>query len=139
MIKTFTVDKIAQQVISPKKGMLTYHITDELGHSRTVSGISVLDEDQNIKSINPVHKRELPLIDTLSHLQEQDRFSLDFSTYNKYFNRETNKTINQEAYDNVMMMSNETEERSILPRLMIITSGLLLTVFGFILLIMNLN
>ena len=139
MIKTFTLEKIINQTISPKKGMLTYHITDELGNTRTVTGMSVLDENQNIKAINPVHKRELPLIDTLSHLQEQDSFSLDFSTYNRYFNRETNKTINQEAYENVMMMSTEPEESSMVPRIMIIASGLLLTLCGFILLIMNLG
>ena len=139
MIKTFTLEKVVQQNISPKKGMLTYHITDELGNTRTVTGMSVLDENQNIKAINPVHKRELPLIDTLSHLEEQDRFSLDFSTYNRYFNRETNKTINQEAYENVMMMNAEPEESSMIPRIMIIASGLLLTLCGLILLIMNLG
>lgn len=139
MIKTFTLEKIVQQNISATKGMMTYHITDELGTTRTVSGTSVLDENQNIKAINPLHKRELPLIDTLSHLQEQDKFSLDFSTYNKYFNRETNKTINQEAYESVMMMSAESQESPILPRIMIIASGLLLTLCGFVLLVMNLG
>ncbi|WP_022950344.1 hypothetical protein [Leucothrix mucor] len=139
MIKTFTVDKIEQQIISPKKGMLTYHITDETGYSRTVSGMTLLDVNQNIKSINPIHKRELPLIDTLSHLKEQERFSLDFSAYNKYFNRETNKTINQEAYENVMMMSHEPEESPMLARIMIIASGLALMLFGIFMLIMNLG
>lgn len=139
MIKTFTLDKVVQQKISPQKGMLTYHITDESGHSRTVTGMSILDENQNIKSINPVHKRELPLIDTLSHMEEQESFSLDFSTYNKYFNRETNKTVNQEAYDNVMMMNTEPDESSIIPRIMIIATGLLLSLCGFVLLIMNLG
>lgn len=139
MIKTFTLDKIVEQKISPKKGMLTYHITDELGNSRTVSGMSVLDENQQVKSINPIHKRELPLIDTLSHMQEHDSFSLDFSTYNKYFNRETNKTVNQEAYDNVMMMTEEPPEDSIIPRIMIIAFGLLLSLCGFVLLVMNLS
>ena len=139
MIKTFTVDKIVKQTTSPQKGMWTYHITDETGISRTVSGATVLDEKQNVKAINPMHKRELPLIETLSHLEEQDSFSLDFSSYNKYFNRDTNKTINQEAYENVMMMESESEQGSVIPRLMIIASGLLLSLFGFILLIMNLT
>jgi len=138
MIKTFTVDKIVKQTISPKKGMWTYHITDETGISRTVSGATVLDENQNVKAMNPMHKRELPLIDTLSHLEEKESFSLDFSSYNKFFNRDTNKTINQEAYENVMMMGTETKEGSAIPRIMIIASGLLLSLFGFILLIMNL-
>ncbi|PID45667.1 MAG: hypothetical protein CSB47_07705 [Proteobacteria bacterium] len=119
--------------------MLTYHITDELGTPRTVTAVSVLDEHQNVKSINPVHKRELPLIDTLAHMQEQDSFSLDFSTYNKYFNRETNKTVNQEAYDNVMMMVDEPHDDSIIPRIIIIATGLLLSLCGLILLVMNLK
>jgi len=141
MIKTFTLNKIEHQVSSATKGMLTYHITDETGYSRTVSGITILDEAQSIKSINPVHKRELPLIDTLSHLKEDEKFSLDFSSYNRYFNRDTNKTVNQEAYDNVMMMTNEPDEEdgSIMSRVMIIGSGLALTLFGLIMLIMNLS
>lgn len=139
MIKTFTLNKIEHQINSSTKGMLTYHITDETGYSRTVSGVSILDENQQIKSINPIHKRELPLIDTLSHLEEQEKFSLDFSSYNKYFNRDTNKTVNQEAYDNVMMMTDESEESPLLPRIMIIGSGLALTLFGIIMLIMNLS
>ena len=139
MIKTFTLNKIDHQISSPKKGMLTFHITDETGYSRTVTGMSVLDENRNIKSINPIHKRELPLIDTLSHLKENEKFSLDFSSYNKYFNRDTNKTVNQEAYENVMMMTDEPEDGSVIPKVMIIGSGLALTLFGFIMLIMNLS
>jgi len=139
MIKTFTLNKIEHQINSPGKGTLTYTITDETGYSRTVSGISILDENRNIKSINPTHKRELPLIDTLSHLKETEKFSLDFSSYNKYFNRDTNKTVNQEAYENVMMMTHEPEDSPMLPRIMIIGSGLVLALFGLIMLIMNLS
>jgi len=139
MIKTFTLNKIEHQIHSSKKGMLIYHITDETGYARTVSGVSILGEDKQIKSINPIHKRELPLIDTLSHLKESEKFSLDFSSYNKYFNRDTNKTVNQEAYENVMMMTDEPEESPMLSRIMIIGSGLALTLFGFIMLIMNLS
>lgn len=140
MIKTFTLDKIEHQINSPTKGVLTYHITDETGYSRTVSGESILDENRGIKSINPMHKRELPLMDTLSHLSENEKFSLDFSAYNKYFNRDTNKTVNQEAYENVMMMvDDDYEEGSMLPKIMIIGSGLALALFGFIMLIMNLS
>ncbi|MGB1310483.1 MAG: hypothetical protein ACPG47_04695 [Leucothrix sp.] len=139
MIKTFTLNKIEHHINSARKGMLTYHITDETGYSRTVSGMSILDENQQIKSINPIHKRELPLIDTLSHLKENEKFSLDFSSFNKYFNRDTNKTVNQEAYDNVMMMSDEPPEDNALSRIMIIGSGLALTLFGLIMLIMNLG
>jgi len=142
MIKTFTLNKIEHQINSPTKGMLTYHITDETGYSRTVSGISFLDENRAIKSINPIHTRELPLIDTLSHLRETEKFSLDFSSYNKYFNRDTNKTVNQEAYENVMMMTGEPEtpeDNTVLAKVMIISCGLILTLFGFILLTMNLS
>ena len=139
MIKTFTLNKIEHQISSPKKGMLTFHITDETGYARTVSGISILDENKKIKSINPIHKRELPLIDTLSHLKESEKFSLDFSAYNKYFNRDTNKTVNQEAYENVMMMTEESDDSPMISRIMIIGSGLALTLFGFIMLIMNLS
>jgi len=140
MIKTFTLNKIEHQINSPTKGMLTYHITDETGYSRTVSGMSVLDENKKIKSINPIHKRELPLIDTLSHLKETEKFCLDFSSYNKYFNRDTNKTVNQEAYENVMMMTpDEPEDSPLLSRIMIIGSGLMLALFGLVMLIMNLS
>ena len=139
MIKTFTLNKIEHQINSTKKGVLTYHITDETGYSRTVTGMSILDDNQTIKSINPIHKRELPLIDTLSHLKENEKFSLDFSSYNKYFNRDTNKTVNQEAYDNVMMMTDDPHESPLLPRIMVIGGGLALTLFGFIMLIMNLS
>ena len=139
MIKTFTLNKIEHQVNSATKGMMSYHITDETGYSRTVSGMSILDENQKIKAINPIHKRELPLIDTLSHLEENEKFSLDFSSYNKYFNRNTNKTVNQEAYDSVMMMSDKSEENPALSKIMIIGSGVALTLFGLIMLIMNLS
>lgn len=139
MIKTFTLNKVEHQINSPKKGVLIYHLTDETGYSRTVSGVSVLDENRAIKSIVPIHKRELPLIDTLSHLKEKEKFSLDFSSYNKYFNRDTNKTVNQEAYENIMMMTEEVDDSPMISRIMIIGVGLALTLFGFIMLIMNLS
>ena len=140
MIKTFTLNKVEHKINSATKGMLTFYITDETGYSRTVSGVSILDEHRKIKSINPTHKRELPLIDTLSHLKENEKFSLDFSAYNKYFNRSTNKTVNQEAYENVMMMTEQYDDESpMLSRILIIGTGVAFTLFGFIMLVMNLS
>jgi len=141
MIKTFTLVNVEKKLVSPKKGYVTYHIKDESGdYTRTVTGTVTLDDNKRIKGVSANHKREVPLIETLSQLKVNDEFTLDFGSYNKYFNREKNKTVNEEAYESVMTMSDiEDDDNSMTAKVLIIGSGIALALFGVTMLMLNLS
>ena len=141
MIKTFRLINVEKKLVSPKKGSITYHIRDESGdYTRTVVGTMSLDANKRVKGIHATHKREVPLIETLSRLKLNDEFTLDFGSYNKYFNREKNKTVNEEAYENIMTMSDiEDDDDSSVARMLIIGSGIALALFGVTMLMLNLS
>ena len=107
MLKTFTLNKREDQQTSDTAGTATFTITDELGVTRTVSGTTFLDENKHPQGISTKHKRELPLIEGLFRLELDESIEIEFEYFNKLFDRDSNKTVNQVAYDKVLEMQKE--------------------------------
>lgn len=107
MLKTFTLDNRIDEKISDTEGTVAFFITDENGHSRKVIGDTHLDEDGVPQGVTAGNKRELPLVEALFRMDIDESTEIDFTLYNKTFNRETDKTDNQAAYDTVLEMEKE--------------------------------
>ncbi len=107
MIKTFTLNKIEEEKVSERKGLMKFHLTDENNSPRVVTGITFLDENGRPKGICSSTKRELPLVQILFEMKEDEKISLEFKYYNRVFNRELDMTINQVAYEKVLEMEKE--------------------------------
>lgn len=107
MIKTFTLNKIEEKQISDKKGTMTFHLTDEKGDARKVSGITFLDENKRPKGICSSTKRELPLVQLLFEMEENETIELEFKYFNRKYDRNIDKTANQIAYETVLEMEKE--------------------------------
>ncbi len=107
MIKTYTLNKIEEEQISDKKGTMTFHLTDEKGDSRKVTGITFLDENKKAKGICSSTKRELPLVQLLFEMKENEVLELEFKYFNDKYNRDLDKTANQIAYEAVLEMERE--------------------------------
>ena len=86
MTKTFTVQEIQHKEISPGKGSIIWLLADERGLSRKVNAITDIDANGVIQKMRPVYKRETPLVERLHYVNEGQRFSLNFSAYNKQEN-----------------------------------------------------
>lgn len=107
MIKTFLLDKIEETQLSDKKGTMVFHLTDESGDSRQVTGVTFLDENQIAKGIASVNKRELPLIQNLFEMELNESIDLEFKYYNDLYDRKIDKTVNQIAYETALEMQKE--------------------------------
>ncbi len=107
MIKIFTLNKIEEEIISEHKGTMTFHLTDEKGDKRKVTGITFLDDKQRAKGICSSTKRELPLVQLLFEMEENETLELEFKYYNKKYNRDIDKTANQIAYETILEMEKE--------------------------------
>lgn len=107
MLKTFTLDNKEEEQVTMTQGVMVFHITDENGDSRTVSGSTFLNADRVAQGISSENKRELPLIEGLFRLELGESIEIEFEYYNEDYDRETNKTINQVALDTVMEMEKE--------------------------------
>lgn len=107
MIKTFTLQKIEEEHISATEGTMTFHLTDENGDSRTVTGSTFLNEDKVAKGISSVNKRELPLIQNLFEMDVKETIDLEFKYFNDVYDRDSDKTVNQVAYEKVLKMQKE--------------------------------
>ncbi|HIP80808.1 MAG TPA: hypothetical protein EYH16_00145 [Leucothrix mucor] len=107
MIKTFSLDKIEETQLSDKKGTMIFHLTDESGESRKVTGLTFLDENKVAKGITSVNKRELPLIQNLFEMELKETIDLEFKYFNDLYDRKLDKTVNQIAYETVLEMQKE--------------------------------
>lgn len=107
MLKTFTLNERVDHQISDTEGTVTFAITDELGVSRVISGKTFLNEKQIPQGISAENKRELPLIEALFRLEINEPVEIEFEHYNKLYNRELDKTINQIAYEKALEMEKE--------------------------------
>lgn len=107
MLKQFTLDKREEEHLSETQGTMSFHITDENGISRVVTGTTFLNEDKIAQGISTENKRELPLIESLFRLDIDEVIEVEFEAYNKSYYRELDKTINQLAYDTVLEMEKE--------------------------------
>ncbi len=109
MLKTFTLDKRSDQILSDTAGTVTFHVTDENNVSRKIFADTHLDKNQMPQGITATNKRELPLVEGLFRLKIGETTEFDFTLFNKTFNRKLDKTKNQIAHDVVTDMQNEKE------------------------------
>lgn len=107
MLKTFTLDNRKEQQLTATKGSIAFHITDESGDSRVITGSTFLDENKVAQGVSSENKRELPLIEGLFRLELGESTEIEFDHYNEVFDRDTNKTVNQVAYDTVKEIEKE--------------------------------
>ena len=87
MLKTFTLNKIKEEVLSESEGKMTFELTDENGDTRTVWGMTTLDENDIPVSISAVKTREHPLIQCLFKSQPNETIKIEFTQYNNIFER----------------------------------------------------
>ena len=101
MFKTFTLTQKEEEQISESEGKMTFHLTDESGFQRKVSGFTQLDENLNAVSISSPKKREHPLIQCLFITNVDETINIEFTQYNDVFVRNdqdvTEKTIEELA------------------------------------------
>lgn len=109
MLKKFTLNKRNEKKLSDTRGTIEFHISDEMGNNRIVSGTTFLNEDKVAQGIATKNKRELPLIESLFRMKIGDTIDLEFEAYNKVYYRDLDKTINQLAYDTVLEMEKEKQ------------------------------
>ena len=107
MLKTFTLDKREEEQLSDHKGVMHFYITDENGDSRVITGSTYLDENQVAQGISSENKRELPLIEGLFRLEIGEQIDIEFDYYNANYDRSTDKTVNQLAFEKVQQMEKE--------------------------------
>lgn len=107
MIKTFTLNKIEEEQVSDTAGTMTFYLTDENGDSRIVSGTTFLDKNKQAKGISSSHKRELPLIQNLFEMEVNETIDLEFKYYNNIYDRASDKTVNEVAYEKALEMQKE--------------------------------
>lgn len=107
MLKKFTLNKREEEHLTDSKGTMSFHITDENGVDRVVTGTTFLNKDKIAQGISTEHKRELPLIESLFRMKIGETIELEFEAFNKVYYRELDKTINQLAYETVLEMEKE--------------------------------
>ena len=88
MFVSYTVKKYQFKETSKGRGIISYEIVDMHGNKRTVSALAQLGLRDKVKSVRPIHKRELPLIQKLLKSSVNDKIEVDFTEYNKNNPRE---------------------------------------------------
>ena len=101
------IEKIVEEVCSDSTGKMTFHLVDENGDCRTVTGITFLDKNGQAQGILSWSKRELPLIESLFSDRHKKIVDVEFDHFNKVYNRELDKTVNEIAYEEVLQMEKE--------------------------------
>jgi len=107
MLKKFMIEKIDQEQVTETTGTIDFHLVDENGECRTVHGSTYLDENKKPQGISSESIRELPLIESLFSNRHKKFIEVEFGHFNEVYNRETDQTINQVAYEAVMKMKDE--------------------------------
>ncbi len=92
MFKTFTLTRKEEEQLSETEGKMTFHLMDENGLKRTVSGFTQLDENLNAVSISTPRKREYPLIQCLFITDVGETINIEFTQYNDVFVRNDQDT-----------------------------------------------
>ena len=101
------IEKIEEEVCSDSTGKMIFHLVDENGDCRTVSGTTFLDKDGQAQGISSESKRELPLIENLFSERHKKVVDIEFDYFNKVYDREQDKTVNEIAYEQVLQMEKE--------------------------------
>ena len=107
MLKKFMIEKVVEEVLCDSTGKMTFHLIDENGDCRVVSGMTFLDENQQPQGISSESKRELPLIESLFSNRDKKIIDIEFSHFNRVYDRDQDKTINQIAYEKVLEVQKE--------------------------------
>jgi len=104
MLKIYTIKGYTCKEVSPGRGAIQYHLVDDLGQERTVTAIAKLGLIRKIKSVQPIHFRETPLVDALSKAKINDEISVDFSSFNKHnprINSDRHKASEKRVFDQI--------------------------------------
>ena len=107
MLKTYMIEKVVEEQLSDTEGKMTFHLVDENGDCRTVSGTTYIDKNKVAQGISSESIRELPLIENLFSARDKNTIDIEFDHFNKVYNRELDKTVNQIAYEKVKQMQKE--------------------------------
>ena len=87
MVINYTLKNYQFRETSKGKGIVKYLLIDEQGKQRIVSAIADLGFGNKIKSVHPIHHREMPLINILSKAQINEKITVDFTEYNNKYPR----------------------------------------------------
>lgn len=82
MFVSYTVKSHQFKETSEGRGILSYNIVDTHGIKRTISAVAHMGKNNKIKSLRPINKRELPLIQVLVKSSINERIEVDFTEYN---------------------------------------------------------
>ena len=82
MVINYTLKNYQFKETTKGKGIVKYLLIDEQGQKRIVSAIANLGYGKKIKSVHPIHKRELPLTDVLFKSEINEKITVDFTEYN---------------------------------------------------------
>jgi len=107
MLKKFMIEKIDQEQLTETTGTIVFHLVDENGDCRSVRGSTYLDENKKAQGISSDSIRELPLIESLFSNRDKKFIEVEFDHFNQVYDRETDTTINQKAYEAVVQMQKE--------------------------------
>jgi len=107
MLKTFTLESRVDEQLSNTSGTVIFRVTDENNITRDISADTFLDENHVPQGVTASNKRELPIVEGLFRMEIGESTTIDFTLYNKTFNREDNKTSNQIAHEEVLKMQKE--------------------------------
>ncbi len=95
MFKTYTLMEVEEEQVTDTEGKVTYHLTDENGESRKVTGSTQLDANLNAMSVSTTQKREHPLIQCLFYTEINETIDIEFKQYNHVFERKENEVTEQ--------------------------------------------
>lgn len=107
MLKTYMIEKIVEEQVSETTGTIVFYLVDENGDCRTASGFTFLDKNKQAQGVSTESIRELPLIESLFSNRDKKTVEVEFDHFNKVYDRETDQTINQVAYQAVVKMEEE--------------------------------
>ena len=84
MKKTYTIQSVTHNAISPQKGSMVWQLLDaDDGRLRKVNGVTTLDNAGLVDSVRSIYAREIPLVDELLLHDSGDNFTIDFSEFNQ--------------------------------------------------------
>ncbi|UOG91058.1 MAG: hypothetical protein L3K52_12715 [Candidatus Thiothrix sulfatifontis] len=84
MKKTYTIQSVTHNAISPQRGSMVWQLLDaDDGRLRKVNGVTTLDNAGLVDSVRSIYAREIPLVDELLLHDTGDSFTIDFSEFNQ--------------------------------------------------------
>lgn len=107
MLKKFMIEKIDHEIISKTAGRIVFHLVDENGNCRTVGGETYINENEEPQGVTSESIRELPLIESLFSNRNDKIVEIEFDHFNKVFDRDNDRTINQAAHQAVIEMKKQ--------------------------------